>query len=251
MIEFCLEIVFVIFLLIIFQTSYNGLFWKNKSKKRWLWLTLICIITAGVGLLGLKGINDLTAVPYLGLVVIKMDQLFLKVVHYIPVPNVIKWFIYPLIIAWIYFLIKAAIECIKIKGEFNRWASKNVNISKNEKKIKLPNIIKHKDKAPQVPVEFDESVLTKIRYKSALGIQRAFEKSKTRGLQLGKMEEGYIAVYADEAARQKLIKILGGFNIDGSKLISAPAVVTMEGTVISSETVKDKQNIISKEKGGT
>lgn len=238
MAEILLDLVFGIVLVIFFQTLYNGLVWKNKSNLKWLWLSLIVIVTSAIAFLGFYWVNQINRLAYIGEVIKWFDRIILMVISYLPYKKILLWFGVPFIAAWIYFGIKAVIKYFVIKNNFNKQNSQQKDIKKS---LKLRELFHNKSKPElPIPIEFEDQVLSKIRYHSPLGLQRALDKAKKGGLQLGKTDDGYIAVYADEEARKKLVLILDGFNIDAKSINSAPAVVTMKQTRIESESFKEK-----------
>jgi len=79
-------------------------------------------------------------------------------------------------------------------------------------------------------VHFLNEKTTRIRANTILGLQRAYELSKLKGLQLGETETGYVAVYSDEEGLIKLKALLSENSISCLRLKNKPSVVYFDNS---------------------
>lgn len=246
MIELLLKILVGFAVLVAVEIGYNAVVFHQISKTRWPKFILISLFALLVGISAWYGIDQLYLIPYLGTVVSKIDDFINLFISYIPLHPVLIWFLAPIGLAFLFFSIKAVFNYYAQRRIYRKWEAAQTAKEKQD----IPQIEAEDKKIETVQVETDTEMTdtahflnretVNIRYKSVLGIQRAYEIARTRGLQLAENDDGYIAVYADSKGLQDLKVLLSENSIDISELQKRPSVVFFDKFQAHCVGIKDQ-----------
>lgn len=253
-IEILLKIILVVVAISFVQIAYNSLVYRQRGKMKWF--KFICV--AGVTLVGgyilFASIKPFTELPYVSNVVSVIDTMIFTVYSYLPKPFLILWFVAPLVITWIVYLFITLTTVIRNRYKFLKWKKRMEEKEKSSSDNKETNkgtidnspvdaielnADYEKEESYEKNVHFLSEPMTKIRYKSILGLQRAYEVAKVKGLQLTETENGYAAVYADKSGVRKLKELMTQNGIDYSKLENRPSVVFFDLDTVQCVSIKE------------
>lgn len=220
--EYLIKIFVILTLVAIIQTSYNIFIYRQVGKLRWgkfLILSISCVVVGGYLL---SVIKEVTELPYLKGVFGFIDSVIFSFFSYISSSLMVLWFVVPILIVWIIYLLKSISSVIKNRIKFNQWENQNkdnmepmITAVGNDKAVKeeKPQEVTVCEPAIEEKVHFLENVeIVEIRFDSILGLQRAYEVSKKKGLQIGETESGYVAVYS---SKEGMMELEGIFNKHG------------------------------------
>lgn len=253
-----LKIILVVVAISIIQIAYNSVVYRQVGKIKWVkFIPIVAIVLLG-GYFLFSSIKPFTDLRYISNVVDVIDTVFFTFFGYLPKNIIIVWFVLPIVITWIAYLFITLTTVIKNRYKYFNWKKK---IEANEKEVneqepeyddkEKETIITHLDKGLEDEnednVHFLSEPMAKIRYKSILGLQRAYEISKEKGLQLAESDTGYVAVYADKTGVSRLKELMNENNIDYSKLKNRPSIVFFDSSTIQCVSIKEA---FEKIKGG-
>ncbi|HLQ97029.1 MAG TPA: hypothetical protein VK108_11765 [Pseudogracilibacillus sp.] len=260
-IEYLLKLILLVIVISVIHIAYNAIVYKQIGNKRWITFILISLagIVAGYGLYIV--IEWLVAVPYLHGFFKGIDSIFKTFFDYLPKPFVVTWFIAPLVLAWIFYIFTTIIKVIKNRRKYYTWRKKvEKEEAKEQENLQSGKVAKAESSEPiaqvaepvqeetkQDNVHFLSEPVSKIRYKSALGLQRSYEKAKEKGLQLAESDNGYVAVYAEKTGVNKLKSLMHENGIDYSNLKNRPSIVFFDAKEMQCITIKEA---FEKMKGG-
>lgn len=232
--------------IIAIQIGYNEIIYQQLGKLKWFkFLVLACVVVI-LALAGIMQIPKILKFPVIHTLDKIVNGLLLKLTEYINVNIVILWFVIPLALAFIFFIIKSIFKRISIKRDFNK-SKENEKSKIAVKKEVSPEIINVPEEIEVAEVELEEPVnrfldypTTKIKYGSILGLQRAYEVSKEKGLIIDTTSNGYVAVFSSQEGMKSLKILLSENGIDISVLKGEPSVVLFDETNIESKSIKDE-----------
>lgn len=259
-VEYLLKLILLIIVISFIHITYNSVVYKQVDSKRWIKFILLSLVGLIIGYGLYVFIEWFVMIPYLHGVFKAVDSIFKTFFGYLPKSFVIIYFVAPLIVAWIFYLVITATSVIKNRRKYYKWKKK---VDAEEKQEQQPQI-KEKGAAetsetviqPSETVEevvggdnvhFLSEPMSKIRYKSALGLQRSYEKAKENGLQIAESETGYVAVYAEKSGIKKLKSLMHENGIDHSDLKSRPSIVFFNAEDMQCISIKEA---FEKMKGG-
>lgn len=250
----------VIIVVSFIQIAYNSIVYRKIGIARWIKFILFAAVVVFAGYLLFQSINKLAYLPYVSGIVNAIDSMFSTFFGYLSDSILIIWFVVPLIITWIVYLFMTTITVVKNRRKYYKWKRKvedeeRQDLVKSDQSTKEAKKTQETSPLPAVDEQaikqngahFLSEPTVKIRYKSVLGLQRAYETSKSKGLQLAENETGYVAVYADKSGVKKLKEIMSENGIDHSSLQNRPSIVFFDSNNIRCITIKEA---FEKMKGG-
>lgn len=235
-------------------------------------------------------VRSIAKVPYLGAVVRTIDNIWLRFVGYIGFMKwpLIVWFIFPVLVAGIYLLIKGLLvyqqkkrsytaSVLEERGASNKGGDK-MAVAKGGFLKRAWNLIwpfgknsdspKKKGKAKEQvqddaveasgvepdSVHFMPDVtLTRIRYGNILGVQKAYEQSKKfNKLILDQTDNGYVGVYATGSGFNETRALLTKHhysNDEIQKLEGRPTFVFITPDSIEAMPVRERMDTLRRENG--
>src|SRR5690625_2858102 len=236
------------------QIAYNSLVYRQIGKMKWI--KFICVV--GVVLVGgyilHESIKSFAEAPYVSSVVCVIYTLFFTFICYLTKTFMILLFVVPLVVAWIVYLFITIATVVKNRIKYSKWKkgveteeekpSANQNKSIDNTPVEVVELDvdqgqEEKEESDEKNVHFLSEHTTKIRYKSILGLQRAYEVAKGKGLQLAETETGYVAVYADKTGFRKLKELMTQNGIDYRKLENRPSVVFFDLDTVQCVPIKE------------
>lgn len=248
-IEISLKILLIVIAISFIQIAYNSLVYRQRGKMRWAKFSFVAAATLNGGYLLFKFIKPFTELPYISLVVGAIDSMFFTFFSYLPKTFLIIWFVVPFAITWVVYLIKTLATVVKNRIKYVKWKKRAEDEEKSSLKENTENVTEVEandtdaviaaaveviEEAGQCEkdIHFLDETMTKIRYKSILGLQRAYEVAKAKGLQLAETETGYVAVYAEKTGVKKLKELLSQNSIDISEIENRPSVVFFDADTV-------------------
>lgn len=256
LVEYLLKIVLVMVFIAINQIVYNTVVYKQLGYLRWIKFVISFAITLTIsGFIWLK-IHDLVLLPYVSSAVNMIDKIIFTFFSYIPKSFILLWFVVPIVIAWIFYLLMALKDTLVIRWRFYRWQKKNeseelkqankaINEGAEKEKEESKDVVEEKvslemeDVAEENQLPFFDVPINKIKYNSVLGLQRSYELAKTEGLQVDMAEWGYVAVYANGSGKKQLRALLAENDINDNGLENRPSLVAVKNNGIESISIKD------------
>lgn len=250
-IEISLKIILVVVAISLVQIAYNSLVYRQIGKLKWVKFISVVVAVALGSYLLFVFIKIFTSLRYVSSITNAIDAVIFTFIGYLPKKFLIIWFVVPLVITWIVYLFITIATVIKNRYKYFTWKKRTENDEKNssydeknnEKMTDIPSV----ETASRDNVHFLSEPMTKIRYKSILGLQRAYEVAKEKGLQLTETENGYVAVYADKSGVLRLKEIMAQNGIDHSELENRPSIVFFDLDTIKCVSIKEA---FEKMKGG-
>lgn len=252
-----LKIILVVVAVSIIQIAYNSIVYRQIGNLKWVKFIFVVAIVLVSSYLLFKSIKPFTELRYISNVMDVIDAVFLTFFGYLPKSFLVIWFVIPIVITWIAYLIITLITVVKNRYKYFNWKKKIEAEEKNsayereyDKEAK-ETVVTSSDgdieDADKDNVHFLSEPMTKIRYKSILGLQRAYEVSKEKGLQLAEIETGYVAVYADKSGIKKLRELMFENGIECSNLKNRPSIVFFDSDKTECVPIKEA---LEKMKGG-
>lgn len=255
-IEIALKILLIVVAISFIQIAYNALIYRQRGKMKWIKFLLVAAATLIGGYLLFNYIKPFTELPYISFVVGAIDSMIFTFFSYLPKTFLLVWFVAPLVIVWIVYLFITLTTVIKNRVKYMKWKNQVVyeektSLLENAKNDVKVEVVEEKGTEIAAAAEVEESgqyekeihflnePMTKIRYKSILGLQRAYEVAKAKGLQLAETETGYVAVYAEKTGVKKLKELLSKNGIDYSKLENRPSVVFFDSDTVQCVSIKE------------
>lgn len=264
LVEVLLKLFTVSVVILISQTSYNAIVYRQAGYIRWIKFTLILIATTGVGYLLVMQIDEINKIPYLGRGILIIDSIFSAFYQYLPKKFIFYWLVVPFIIICLFFAVLTVVKSIEIRKNFILWEKRNKKIVDNE--IQLNQSKKESDSIQEIrnteiqdavinddnvqeiieTVHFLEEETTRIKYDSILGLRKVFEKSKQKGLQLDETEEGYVAIYSNRDGYISLKHLLESNGLSSGDLVAQPSIVLFNKKTINQKTIKEALEILNR-----
>lgn len=260
-IEYLIKIFLILTIVIVLQTTYSTLVYRQVGWARWLKFSAIGLVTLAIGIVLIMRVKWLVQLPYLQGVVQFIDKVIFAFFGYLSGKLLFVWFIVPLLLMWVVYLGKSIYAVTTNRMKFNRWKKENTEKEKpaevmssaddqtddiqdedivvEEQELADPKDVIEPETAVAEDVHFLTDVpLTRIRFNSALGIQRAYEIAKNKGLQVGETATGYVAVYSDAKGIKQLKEILKTNHVKEVKLENRPSIVMFDRAGASCTTIK-------------
>ncbi|GEM_PF-2641396 len=263
MIELLLKIFVISLIVMSVSMSYNAQVYHQLGIKRWITFGLTVIVSLTFGLFLFKQVSKITSIPFAGKIIEFVNNTISIFINYLPKDPLLVWFLGPFMFVCLYFLFMTIFKVVDIRKTYSRWLIKNKDkFEKSPQKETISNNDIKKDAKEDIKdnikkdIEFnglasDEVVLNseavhflsekvdKIRYKSVLGLRKAYETARKNGLVLGETDEGYVAVYANIEGVNSLKKILATNDISSEDLISQPSLVFFSKGGLKCTTLKE------------
>lgn len=232
----------------IVQIAYNSMVYRQINKLKWVKFSLVVVVVFVSSFLLFKFVNPLTDFRYISNVVNVIDSVFFTFIGFLPKNFLIIWFIVPVVLTWIVYLFITLMAVIKNRYKYRKW-KKKTELAEQESNNQVAETVAttSSEDTEKENVHFLSEPMTKIRYTSALGLQRAYEISKQKGLQLAESDTGYIAVYADKSGVTKLRELMIDNGIDYSNLKNRPSIVFFDSNATECISIKEA---LEKMKGG-
>ncbi|HIB1905754.1 TPA: hypothetical protein ACWWDT_001806 [Enterococcus faecium] len=263
MIELLLKIFVISLIVMSVSMSYNAQVYHQLGIKRWITFGLTVIVSLTFGLFLFNQVSKITSIPFAGKIIEFVNNTISIFINYLPKDPLLVWFLGPFMFVCLYFLFMTIFKVVDIRKTYSRWLIKNKDkFEKSPQKETISNNDIKKDAKEDIKdnikkdIEFnglasDEVVLNseavhflsekvdKIRYKSVLGLRKAYETARKNGLVLGETDEGYVAVYANSEGVNSLKKILATNDISSEDLISQPSLVFFSKGGLKCTTLKE------------
>lgn len=253
-IEILLKIILIVVVISLLQIAYNAVIYRQPGKMKWVkFISLVAAILI-CGYLLFESIKPFTELRYVSSVVSVIDTMIFTFFSYLPKTFLIIWFVAPLVITWIAYLFLTLTTVIKNRYKYLKWkkgveaeeksslssgeASKETNDNSPVEVVEL-DVGQEQEDVDEKNIHFLSEPMTKFRYKSILGLQRAYEVAKEKGLQLTETETGYVAVYADRSGVRKLRKLMSENGIDYSQIENRPSVVFFDLDTVQCVSIKE------------
>lgn len=246
MIGFLLQVFLIILVVSVLEIAYNSLVFRQQEKRNKLIFLAITVVTIFIAELGVVGISKLGNVPILGGVINMINSIFKNFVEYIPLKPILLWFVIPALLAWAFFVLKSTGFVITKKLDFKKWKDtlKQKQREKEEKEQANQQAVemeKAQEDAEEDSIHFlDMEMSRNIKYQNILGLQRAYELAKSKGLQIAETDEGYVAVYSDGKGFKELKRILSTNSIDVINLQGKPSLVFFDARKATSIQIQDQ-----------
>lgn len=249
-VEYLIKIFLILTIVIVLQTSYSTLVYRQIGQARWIKFGAVGLVTLAVGIALIMRVKWLTDLPYLHSVVRFIDKVIFAFFGYLSGKLLFVWFIVPLLIIWIIYLGKSAYTVVTNRIKFNQWKKANEEKEKPVEAVVSADgqkddqqetdlVVEDPEKAVEVDPHFLKNVpLTRIRLNSILGIQRIYEIAKNKGLQVSETETGYVAVYSNAEGIKQLKEILHANHVKEIKLENRPSIVLFDQTVTKCIPIK-------------
>ncbi|EKZ0201732.1 hypothetical protein QPI79_002231 [Enterococcus faecalis] len=218
---------------IFLQIAYSAVCYRKVGKVKWIkfvaWLGLISGITYFI----YTNLIYVERLPIVKQVIGFFNSAVRLFLSYISAEIFIVYFMIPLLLVWIYYLSKTVITVVKKKLAYNRWVkSEEDKLLADVKEIIVDpenEISNEENEFAILEYDFLDVPLSKIRYKTIFGLQRAYELAKEKGLQIGQTDTGYVAIYAEKEGIRKLKEILSMNSVDYGDLENRPSIVFFSG----------------------
>lgn len=213
---------------------------KNKKTKEFKWIRFIIAVL--VTLFIASGLIALTLrvseLPYLTFVSEVLDILVFTFIGYLPKNLLIFWFLFPVVVVWIYFLLKTGVYVMKSRKRYKKWKERQAAQAEQENSI-FPD---------EINVHFlkDSMMFTNINYNSVLGLQRAYEVAKKEGMQIQETETGYAAVFSSQEGLNDLKALFSKYRLAEDKLPNRPAIVFFNDQEVSYVGIKSALDKLSR-----
>lgn len=240
-IEYVLKGLIIATILACIQISYNTLLYRQFGVSRWIKFIIISLFSVGIGGVLIYYTKSFVQLPYVEIIVNFTDTLLFAFFGYISKWFLLIWFVLPVLSVWAVYLIKSIIYVINNRIKFRKWQKQNQETNMQEKQEMNMTETKSKEQEniSDETIYFLEDVeTTNIRYNTILGLQRVYELAKKKGLQLGKTERGYVAVYSNTEGVNLLSNILQDYGIETYELEKLPSVVFINKKVVKGIPIK-------------
>lgn len=247
-----LKIILVIIAISSIHIAYNAIVYRKSGAARWVKFAFLIAAVVVALYLSFQATDKLVAFPYINGVINAVDSVFLTFWGYLPNAPLFIWFVIPFILTWIVYLFMTVTTVVRYRHKYYKWKQKveaeekqdSAETNQSSQGVKSAKETTVQSPAMDQPtkqndVHFLSEPTVKIRYKSVLGLQRAYETSKSKGLQLAESETGYVAVYANKSGVQKLKHILSENGIDHSSLKNRPSIVFFNLDNMQCITIKE------------
>lgn len=251
-VEYLIKIFLIVTMIIVVQTAYNTFVYRQIGKLKWIKFGAVSLmgLVIGTGLISL--VKDFTKLPFLTSIVSFIDTVIFAFFGYISSNLLLLWFVVPIMIIWIVYILKTIVAVIINRIKFNRWKKEN---REDEQEQSIPEdikemqeefpLLKNEEVQNKENIHFLEGIpTTNIRFNSILGLQRAYEIAKKKGLQIGETETGYVAVYANAEGIKQLKSIFNDNGIKITGLENRPSIVLFNKKVEDCVTIKMAMGIV-------
>lgn len=214
-------------------TLFNAVVYKKYGKIKWVkFISLsVLFIIAGLGLLYL--VHYFVYLPYVNGFCRLIDNIFRAFLKYLPMFTLALWFIGPFVLVSLIIAGGTIIEKIQIKAKYRKWEKKN------QPEVTTENEEDTISNTEEIQFYLDGAVLTEFKYESIFGLQKAYELSKAKGLQVSKIDNGFVAVYANKIGMNDLANLLNENNIPFEPLPNRPTLTVIHPDGATSVTVKE------------
>ncbi|HFD1725292.1 TPA: hypothetical protein QFM54_001865 [Enterococcus faecium] len=247
-VQILLKALLVITIVGIVQIGYNAWIYRQFGFFRWVKLIMLTLVSLVVAYILWGAIEKISTIKYLSSVLKFFDSILFTFFSFVPSKFILYWIIFPLLVAWIFYLLNTLRVVLVTRWRFYRWQKKNESeellraensIESLESDSDINELESKNEEIESKSIHFLEVDTVKIRYKSILGLQRAYEKSKNEGLQISETDNGYIAVYASSEGVKQLRELFKMHNLDKRKLNNRPSVVFFDKENVSCIGIKE------------
>lgn len=254
-IEIALKVLLIVVAISFVQIAYNALVYRQRGKMKWIKFLLVAAGSLIGGYLLFNYIKPFTELPYISFIVGAIDSMVFTFFGYLPKTILLVWFVAPLVIVWVVYLFMTLTTVMKNRIKYMQWKKRveseaKPSFQENTENVTKIDVVEETDteiaaaeieEAEQYEKEihFLDEPMSKIRYKSVLGLQRAYEVAKAKGLQLAETDTGYVAVYAEKSGIKKLKELLSQNGIDYNKLENRPSVVFFDSDTVQCVSIKE------------
>lgn len=242
-VEYLIKIFLIVTMIIVVQTAYNTFVYRQIGKMKWLKFGFVSFLGLTIGIVLMVLVKEFIKFPFIRSVVGFIDTVIFAFFGYISSSFLLVWFVVPILIIWLVYLLKSLVAVVINRAKFNKW--KNENKEEEPTEIVAEVIQEEHSPTSEESIEEEDSIhfldgvpLTKIRFNSVLGLQRAYEIAKKKGLQISKTETGYIAVYANAEGVQQLKSVFNDNGIESAGLENRPSIIFFNKKVTGSISIK-------------
>lgn len=238
-------IVIIILSIVILNASYNTFVYRQIDKWKWLKFTGSVLIVYGIIQGSFWATDYFYTLPVLKQISYFLDGTVEKFFSYVDYRMLVVWFACPLIFAWIIYLIKTGKVVFNIRKKFKKWEkdqtiSKNKDQSNEETKVEKQLEANGRAEEKNVEIHFLDVPVNKIKFKSVLGLQRAYETAKKNGLIIDQTSNGYVAVYSDGRGLKDLKIIFSENSISIDKLPGKPSLVFFDKEDVKTISIQEQ-----------
>ncbi|MTE03619.1 hypothetical protein [Lactobacillus johnsonii] len=266
MIELIIRAAIMMTLIIVIFASYVSLLYRqSKTAFRITGFVGIDLLAIVVVIILLYFTGAIKSIPFLGKLIILINDLFSAFFGYIPKLPLLIWFVVPVIIVWLIFFFKSGYIYEKIKKDYFEFMAKHQPKKKtedttvSEKTKDIEKVKKEASKAlktthaqlekaskkaaekPKIEPKTDLQQATSMppqqhfltglypttifNYRSITGMKKALSLLKKRPLVLGKTGKGYVAIYMTSKGYQELKILFSKSSLDITPLKASPSIV--------------------------
>lgn len=287
MIELFLRLLIALTAIVIIQTTYNALLYKqNKSIPKIGLVISMALLVVAVGVVLWLLIPDLKSIKYLGNVLAIIDMPFQRFYNYLPKWFLLLWFILPLATAWVIFVFRGGIVYLSIKRKYIKFTQSQAkqapkessNKHKEEVANTSPEVVEPTPTAP-VLADIAPETTSKVADKTTQTARKPrtdlrvppkkyfldgevavkhFDHKSMKGLKqvvlkakkeliLGRTVDGYVGVYETKQGYKDLKKIFSKHSIDISELEPKSSIVFFNQDSVETIGLKDYIQKVKKE----
>lgn len=233
--------------MVIIQIIYTTVAYRQKAKLQWVKFAGGAFLTVVIVELILLKVQLIYSVPFIGSIVKGLDSWVQTFFNFLPKKTLIAWLVFPLAIAWAYFLLSSILAFLSKRGKFKNWVRKHESDTNNTPLVTKKEESKSNDLIEKAESNFeDKEPEIEIPVNSVLdittvgGLTDAYNKSKQEGLLISKIENQYVAIYSDAAGFNKLKQLLLDIQVEVSNLKPRPSLVTFTDKIIAVKSVREE-----------
>ena len=263
MIELLLRVGIILTALVISQAFFNTFLYRQpRNWGKILIVTIAVIATWLTAILCWILVNFLPKFPVLGNIVGFIDAPFKAFYDYLPKILGIIWFVLPIVVVWIIFLIKGGVAYRKIRKAYFDFIEKHGTAISSEPDVVVANdeSTNEVSKSPEAKIQDSEEHIPKLIFDSELppqkyfldgkvktvpfehrtvkGIAKALPLAKTE-LLLGKTLDGYVGIYESRKGYRQLQKLFSENSIDITNVKASPSIVFFTSKKVKSMGLKE------------
>lgn len=243
---YCIKIFLIITIIGIAQIAYNTFIFRQIGIDKRIKFSVIVVLDLVVGIALLTLSKKVLTVPYLSHFINFVDTLFISFFKYISSNILIIWFVLPMLVIWFVFIGKSIVSVILNRKRFNAWHKKNT--VKVEEKLE-PNLEKDLEPVSEQTYDLSEKKERRIdfldvdvvdfSYDTEEALTKVYEDSKINGLQVGKTDTGYVAVYSNLEGINQLKAMLDRNNVHIKTIENRPSIILINQDDSSCISIKE------------
>lgn len=212
----------------IVQIAYNTFIYRQLGIDKRIKFSIVVVLdlVAGGALISIS--SKVLNVPYLRNVIRFIDTLFISFFKYVSSNILIIWFVLPMLVIWLVFIGKSIVSVILNRRKFNAW-HKEKAVKVNESIA--PHVEKSVNKVDDLPktteymIDFLDVDIADFTYDTEEALTKVYEDSKVNGLQVGKTETGYVAVYSNLRGINQLKEIMTKNHAHIDNIENRPSII--------------------------